>query len=119
MYEQACTQQGTRARPGVVVVVQRGASSSSVVGIVGAGDGGSSCGGAGVRVGWAVVGAVVWRVSMAKEDRVRAAWREALARYACRYLCRYLESLDRARWILEAILIFTRVHVHALTCNYF
>ena len=62
----------------MVVVVQRSAtSSSSVVGIDGAGDGGSSRGGVGVRVGWVVVGVVVWRVSMAKEDLMRAAWREA------------------------------------------
>ena len=48
-----------------------------MVGIDGAGDGGSSSGGAGVPVDWAVVGAAVCRVSMAKEDRIRAAWREA------------------------------------------
>ena len=63
----------------VVVVVQRvgvGVSlslSSSVVGIDGAGDGGSSRDGAGVWVGWAAVEAAVWRVSMAKEDRMRVA----------------------------------------------
>ena len=34
-------------------------------------------GGAGAPVDWAVVGAAVCRVSMAKEDRIRAAWREA------------------------------------------
>ena len=52
----------TEVRPGVVVVVQCGVSSlssSSVVRIDGAGDGGSSCGGPGVRAGWAVVGAAV------------------------------------------------------------
>ena len=52
-------------------------SSSSVVGIDGAGDGVLFRGRAGVWAGWAGGGAWVWRVSMAWEDRMRAAWKAA------------------------------------------